>query len=47
MNSAIFREYDISGKFPDDKKFNVVKTLVEEYKKEYAVIDVDGARVLF
>jgi phosphomannomutase / phosphoglucomutase len=32
---------------PDDKKFGVVKTLVEEFKKEYDVIDVDGARVLF
>lgn len=32
---------------PDDKKFMVVKTLVEEFKKEYEVIDVDGARVLF
>lgn len=32
---------------PDDKKFNVVKKLVEEFKKEYDVIDVDGARVLF
>jgi len=31
----------------DDKKFNVVKTLVEEFKTEYDVIDVDGARVLF
>ena len=32
---------------PDEKKFQVVKTLVEEFKKEYEVIDVDGARVLF
>jgi phosphomannomutase/phosphoglucomutase len=32
---------------PDDKKFGVVKKLVEEFKKEYQVIDVDGARVLF
>jgi phosphomannomutase/phosphoglucomutase len=32
---------------PDDKKFGVVKKLVEEFKKEYEVIDVDGARVLF
>lgn len=32
---------------PDDKKFGVVKALVEEFKKEYDVIDVDGARVLF
>ncbi|NLD36484.1 MAG: phosphomannomutase/phosphoglucomutase [Desulfatiglans sp.] len=32
---------------PDDKKFGVVKKLVEEFKREYEVIDVDGARVLF
>jgi phosphomannomutase / phosphoglucomutase len=32
---------------PDDKKFQVVARLVEEFKKEYEVIDVDGARVLF
>ncbi|NLA75211.1 MAG: phosphomannomutase/phosphoglucomutase, partial [Deltaproteobacteria bacterium] len=32
---------------PDDKKFGVVKKLVEEFKQEYEVIDVDGARVLF
>ena len=32
---------------PDDKKFGVVKKLVAEFKKEYDVIDVDGARVLF
>lgn len=32
---------------PDDKKFQVVKALVEDFKSEYPVIDVDGARVLF
>jgi phosphomannomutase/phosphoglucomutase len=32
---------------PDDKKFSIVKNLVEAFKKEYEVIDVDGARVLF
>jgi len=32
---------------PDDKKFQVVAELVEEFKKDYMVIDVDGARVLF
>lgn len=32
---------------PDDKKFRVVADLVEEFKKDYKVIDVDGARVLF
>ena len=32
---------------PDDKKFEVVARLAAEFKKEYQVIDVDGARVLF
>jgi phosphomannomutase/phosphoglucomutase len=32
---------------PEEKKFQVVTTLVEEFKKRYRVIDVDGARVLF
>jgi len=32
---------------PDEKKFQVVAELAEGFKKEYKVIDVDGARVLF
>jgi len=32
---------------PDEKKFQVVARLVEAFKREYDVIDVDGARVLF
>lgn len=32
---------------PDDKKFEVVAALAQELKREYRVIDVDGARVLF
>jgi len=32
---------------PDEKKFGVVARLVEEFKKGYEVIDIDGARVLF
>ena len=32
---------------PDDKKFRVVAELTEAFKKEYNVIDVDGARVIF
>lgn len=35
---------------PDDKKFEIVKLLVEEFKKEHGaenVIDIDGARVNF
>ena len=31
---------------PDNKKFQVVAELVEEFKKDYEVIDVDGARVI-
>ncbi|MFC1534845.1 phosphomannomutase/phosphoglucomutase [Thermodesulfobacteriota bacterium] len=32
---------------PEEKKFQVVETLVGEFKKDFDVIDVDGARVLF
>lgn len=32
---------------PDDKKSEIVASLVDEFKKEYEVIDVDGARVIF
>jgi phosphomannomutase/phosphoglucomutase len=32
---------------PEERKFQVVATLAEKFKKEYHVIDVDGARVLF
>ncbi len=32
---------------PDDKKFEVVKILVDDFKKDHEVIDIDGARVLF
>lgn len=32
---------------PDERKFEIVAQMVEEFKKEYQVIDVDGARVLF
>jgi phosphomannomutase/phosphoglucomutase len=31
---------------PDEKKFQIVEALAEDFKKEYQVIDVDGARVL-
>ncbi len=31
----------------EDKKFAVVAAIAEEFKREYDVIDVDGARVLF
>ena len=32
---------------PDDRKFRIVADLAAEFKKDYKVIDVDGARVLF
>jgi phosphomannomutase/phosphoglucomutase len=32
---------------PDEDKFDVVRQLTEEFKKEYPVVDVDGARVQF
>jgi phosphomannomutase/phosphoglucomutase len=32
---------------PDDRKFQVVADLASEFKREYQVIDVDGARVVF
>jgi phosphomannomutase/phosphoglucomutase len=32
---------------PDEQKFTVVEKLVRDFKKEYDVVDVDGARVLF
>jgi phosphomannomutase/phosphoglucomutase len=31
----------------DDRKFQIVAELASEFKKEYQVIDVDGARVVF
>ena len=32
---------------PDDKKFDVVSTLTNEFKKEFEIIDIDGVRVNF
>ncbi|MCL6628633.1 MAG: hypothetical protein K6U00_03410 [Armatimonadetes bacterium] len=32
---------------PDQDKFRVVSGLVEQFRREYEVIDVDGVRVLF
>jgi phosphomannomutase/phosphoglucomutase len=32
---------------PDEKKFQIVSKLVKYFKKEYEVVDVDGARILF
>jgi phosphomannomutase/phosphoglucomutase len=32
---------------PDEEKFQVVAAITEHFKKQYDVIDVDGARILF
>jgi phosphomannomutase/phosphoglucomutase len=32
---------------PDGRKFDIVASLVEAFKREHEVIDIDGARVLF
>jgi len=32
---------------PDEKKFQVVNKLVEQFRQQYEVIDIDGVRVLF
>jgi phosphomannomutase / phosphoglucomutase len=32
---------------PDERKFSIVQELAEAFKRDYTVIDVDGARVLF
>jgi len=32
---------------PDEKKFDVVRALTEEFKRSNEVIDIDGARILF
>jgi phosphomannomutase/phosphoglucomutase len=38
---------EIRVECPDEAKFDVVRTLAAEFRKEHEVIDVDGARVLF
>ncbi len=38
---------EIRVDYPDEEKFQVVAALVEHFKKEYEVVDVDGARILF
>lgn len=38
---------EIRTECSDAIKFSVVEKLVEEFKKDYKVIDVDGARILF
>lgn len=43
----MFSTPEIRVECPDEKKFEVVRRLTEEFKKTHEVIDIDGARVLF
>ncbi|HSQ19184.1 MAG TPA: phosphomannomutase/phosphoglucomutase [Blastocatellia bacterium] len=42
-----FNTPEIRVSCPDEKKFEVVRILTEEFKKTHKVIDIDGARILF
>ncbi len=44
---AMMNTPEIRVDCPDDRKFSIVAHLIEDFKKEYPVIDVDGARVIF
>lgn len=44
---TMFNTPEIRVDCPDDKKFEVVRILTEEFKKSHKVIDIDGARILF
>jgi len=43
----MFSTPEIRVDCPDEKKFEVVRRLTEEFKKTHEVIDIDGARILF
>jgi phosphomannomutase/phosphoglucomutase len=43
----MFSTPEIRVDCPDEKKFDVVRRLTEEFKKTHEVIDIDGARILF
>jgi phosphomannomutase/phosphoglucomutase len=43
----MFSTPEIRVDCPDEKKFEVVRILTEEFKKTHEVIDIDGARILF
>jgi phosphomannomutase/phosphoglucomutase len=32
---------------PDEKKFEIVRSLTEEFRKDYPIIDIDGVRITF
>ena len=38
---------EIRVECPDERKFEIVKEIADDFKKDYPVIEVDGARVLF
>jgi phosphomannomutase/phosphoglucomutase len=38
---------EIRMDYPDEEKFQIVASLTEYFKRQYEVIDVDGARILF
>ncbi len=44
---TMFNTPEIRVDCPDEKKFEVVRILTEEFKKTHEVIDIDGARILF
>ena len=43
----MFNTPEIRVDCPDEKKFEVVRILTEEFKKTHEVIDIDGGRILF
>ena len=38
---------ELKAPCPDDRKFEVVAELAREFKQRYAIVDIDGARILF
>jgi phosphomannomutase/phosphoglucomutase len=44
---GLYATPEIRIECPDEKKFEVVRALTEEFKKTHRVIDIDGARILF
>ncbi len=44
---GMFNTPEIRVECPDEKKFEVVRSLTEDFKKTNEVIDIDGARILF
>lgn len=42
-----FATPEIRFECPDERKFQVVRSLTERFRKDYQVIDIDGARIIF